>query len=194
MFNNNMNKTILLFLIILMIPIVMAVENCKGTMFVNEIPCSILLPVNVSVTPCNTIGLSVYNNATLLYTETMGELNKFNCNGTFNQTPIGTYTFLFGTGDSGSITIEEDENQQYYLYVVALIIFFILLWIDYKIEDGWFTMVAGILAMIVGISLYVSGFPNLVNDFLRVGIALPFWGVGAYLILVPVMKFFEEWK
>ncbi len=189
-----MKKTILLILIILMFPIVMALENCKGIMFANDIPCSIFLPVNTTVIPCNTIGLSVYNNATLLHTETMDELNKFNCNGTFNYTGVGTYTFLFGTGDSGSIDVVEDENQQYYLYVVALIIFFILLLIDYKLEDGWFTMIAGILAMIIGINLYISGFPNLVNNFLRVGIALPFWGVGAYLILVPVMKWFEDWK
>ena len=42
-----MNKTILLFLIILMIPIAMALENCKGTMFENDIPCLILLPVKI---------------------------------------------------------------------------------------------------------------------------------------------------
>lgn len=178
-----------------MIPIVMALENCKGTMFTNDIPCLILLPVNTTTIPCNTVDTSFYNNgSTLLYTQTMAQYNTFNCNNTFNQTAIGTYTYLHTTDDSGSIEIVEDKNQQYYLYVVALIIFFMLLWIDYKVEDGVFTMIAGMLAMIIGINLYVSGFPNLVNEFLRVGIALPFWGIGAYLILVPAMKFFEEWR
>ncbi len=168
-----------------------ALDECKGTMLINEVPCIVLISSN----DCTTVGIKFYNNgSTLLDDRSMTQYSPFTCNQTFNYTNLGTYTFNYSTGDSGSIVVEEDENQQYYLYVVTFIIFFILLWIDYKVEEGIFTMIAGMLAMIIGINLYVSGFPNLVNDFLRVSIALPFWGVGAYLILAPAMKFFEEWK
>ena len=181
-------------LIILIIPIVSALENCEGTMFTNDIPCSIFLPVNTSSIPCNTVELSIYNNgSTLLYTETMNELNKFNCNGTFNLTTIGTYTFLFSTEDSGSIEIVEDENQQYYLYVVILIIFFILIGVGYWKGIGEFIMIAGMIAMGIGINIFINGFPNLTNEFLRNFASVILWGVGAYLIIAPAMEFFENW-
>lgn len=180
---------------LILINTAIALDNCKGIMFESEIPCLLLLPVNTSETACNTLTVSVYNNgSTLLYTQTMAQYNSFKCNSTFNQTSFGTYTFQYGTDDTGTIIVEEDEAQQYYLYVVALIIFFILLWIDYKVEEGIFTMIAGMLAMVIGINLFISGFPNLTNQFLRVSIALPFWGTGAYLILAPAMEFFENWR
>ena len=163
-------------------------------MLTNDIPCSILLSVNTSETPCNTLDVKVYTGDISLYNQTMIQHNNFKCNATFNQTDFGTYTYQFGSGDTGSIVVEEDLNQQYYLYVVVLIIFFILIWIDYKVEDGIFTMIAGMLAMIIGINIFINGFPNLTNTFLRSGITTILWGVGAYLIIIPGMRFFEEWK
>ena len=189
-----MNKKLLLTLLILLIPLVSALENCKGTMFTNDIPCAIFLPVNTTTTPCSTIDVSVFNNgSTLLYTQTMGELNSFNCEGTFNQTTIGTYTFLFSTEDSGSIDVVEDENQQYYLYVVVLVIFFILVGIGYWKEIGELVMIAGIMAIGVGINIFTNGFPNLTNEFLRNFASVILWGVGVYLLFAPAMEFFENW-
>ena len=189
-----MKKTILLIAVILLIPIVYSLENCKGTMFSNDIPCAIFLPVNTTTTPCNTIDVSVFNNgSTLIYTEIMDELNSFNCRGTFNQTTIGTYTFLFSTEDSGSIDIVEDENQQYYLYVVILIIFFILVGIGYWKQIGELVIIAGMIAIGVGINIFTNGFPNLVNEFLRNFASVILWGVGVYLLFAPAMEFFESW-
>lgn len=189
-----MKKTILI-LLVLIIPIAYALDNCKGTMFQQDIPCLLLLPVNQSVTPCNTLDVLVYNNgSTLLYTQTMAIYNPFKCNATFNQTTFGTYTFQYGTGDTGSITIEEDEFQQYYLYLAILLVFFILVIVGHLKDIGEFIMIAGILAMVIGINIFNNGFPNLTNVFLRNAIVLVIWGVGAYLILAPAMRFFEEWR
>ncbi len=191
-----MRKTIILTLtLILILPFVLAeLDNCKGTMFQQDIPCLLLLPVNVSVTPCNTLNVSVYGNgSTLLYIQTMHEYNPFKCKATFNQTSFGTYTFQYETEDTGTIVVEEDKFQQYYLYVAVLIVFFILVGLGYFLEEGVFTMIAGMLAMIIGINIFVNGFPNLTNDFLRNSITVVIWGVGAYLILAPAMKMFDEW-
>lgn len=189
-----MKKEILIGIVLLLIPIVYALDNCKGTMFENEIPCLLLLPVNTSETACNTLDVSIYNESTLLYTQTMAQYNSFKCNVTFNQTAFGTYTFQYGTGDTGTIVVEEDKTQEVYLYIFSLIIFFILVGIGYTKEIAEFVMIAGILAMIIGIVLIIYGFPNLTSIFLRNSVAVIFWGVGAYLILEPAMDFFERWK
>lgn len=195
-----MKKTIILTLVlILIVPFISAesaeLNNCKGTMFQNEIPCLLLLPVNQLVTPCNTLTTSVYNNgSTLLYTETMGIYSPFKCNNTFRQTDFGTYTGQYGTEDTFTIVVEEDKNQEVYLYIFSLIIFFILIGIGYGKDIAEFVMIAGMLAVVIGIALIIYGFPNLTSVFLRNSVAIIFWGVGAYFILEPAMDFFERWK
>ena len=183
--------TLIYFLMVLLIPIVMALDECKGTMLINEIPCEVLLSYTGD---CTTIGIKFYNRSTLLDDRLMLQYSPFSCNQTFNYTGLGTYSFNFSTGDSGTITLEEDDNQQYYLYLVSFIIFFILVGAGYHYDIDEFIMVAGILAMIIGINLFNNSFPNLINDFLKNSIVVVIWGVGAYLILAPAMKFFEEWR
>ncbi len=178
--------------LILLIPLIYSLDECKGTMLTNEIPCLVLLPYT---NDCTTIGIRFYNNgSTLLDDRLMSQYSPFTCNQTFNYTSFGTYTFNYSTGDTGSIVIEEDEVQQYYLYVVVLIIFFILVGLGYWKEEAIFVMMAGILAMIIGIALFNYGFPNLTNEFLKNAIVVVIWGVGAYLIIAPAMEFFEEWS
>lgn len=190
-----MNKlTIIGIVFLLLVPIVFSLDDCKEIMYPSEVPCLLLLPVNTTTTPCNTLNVSVYNISTLLYAEIMHEYNPFKCNATFNQIAFGTYTFQYSTGDTGTIIIEEDEKQQYYLYVIGVFIFFLLVGIGYWKEDDIFIMIAGIIAMVIGINLFVYGFPNLTNAFIKNAIVLAIWGIGAYLILAPAMKFFESWK
>jgi len=188
-------KWILIILMALfLVNTVIALDNCKGIMHTNDIPCLLLLPVNTSETACNTLNVSVYNVSTLLYIQTMHEYNPFKCNATFNHTDFGTYTGQYGTDDTFTLIVEEDETQEVYLYVFSLVIFFILVGIGYSKEIAEFVMIAGILAMIIGIVLVIYGFPNLTSVFLKNSIAVIFWGVGAYLILEPAMDFFERWK
>lgn len=187
-------KLTIIFLLMLMFltSIVIALDECKGTMFTNEIPCLVLLPYT---NDCTTIGIKFYTNgSTLLDNRLMSQYSPFICDQTFNYTSFGTYTFNYSTGDSGSIVVEEDEEQQYYLYVVVLMIFFILVGLGYWKGEGIFVMMAGMLAMIIGIVIYIYGFPNLTNEFLKNSITVVIWGVGAYLILEPAMDFFERWK
>ncbi len=179
--------------LILIVPSVMAeLDNCKGTMFQQDIPCLLLLPVNQSITSCNTLDVLVYNNgSTLLYTQTMAIYSPFKCNATFNQTAFGTYTFQYGTEDTGSIVVEEDRFQQYYLYVAAFIVLLSLVGLGFWKHDGTLMTIAGMWAMIIGINIFINGFPNLTNTFLRNGMTLIMWGIGAYLIILPGMEFFE---
>ena len=181
----------MIILALITIPIAIALDNCKGTMFQQDIPCLLLLPVNQSTTPCSTLDVSVYSNATLLYTQEMAIYNPFKCNATFNQTSFGTYTFQYGTGDTGTIVVEEDDNQQFFLYIASFVALLSLVGLGFWKHEGVFIMIAGILSMIIGINIFINGFPNLTNDFLRNGMTLIMWGIGAYLIMLPGMEFFE---
>ena len=185
-------QIIFLLAFVLLIPLVYALDECKGTILINEIPCLVLLPYT---NDCTTIAIKFYNNgSTLLDDRLMSQYSPFSCNQTFNYTSFGTYTFNYSTGDTGSIVVEEDEFQQYYLYLAVLMVFFILVGVGYWKEEGIFVMIAGMLAMVIGINIFINGFPNLTNTFLRNGITTVIWGVGAYLILAPAMEFFENWR
>lgn len=87
----------------------------------------------------------------------------------------------------------EGENEAFYLYIVAIIIFFILVALGYYYTEGVFVMVAGFLATIIGIVIFIYGFPNLTSVFLKNSISVVIWGVGAYLIIAPAMDWFESW-
>ncbi len=187
-----MKKTIILTLALIIIPLAYALDNCKGTMFQQDVPCLLLLPVNQTTTLCNTLQVLTYNNgSTLVDTETMAIYSPFKCNVTFKQTDFGTYTFQYGTGDTGTIVVQEDRFQQYYLYVAAFIVLLTLVGLGFWKHDGTLMTIAGMWAMIIGINIFVNGFPNLTNTFLRNGMTLIVWGIGAYLIMLPGMEFFE---
>jgi len=180
---------------LLILPLAYSLDNCKGTMFQQDIPCLLLLPVNQSTTACNTLTVSVYSNgSTLLYTQTMAIYNPFKCNATFNQTDFGTYTGQYGTEDSFTIIIEEDKNQELYLYLLALFVYFILVGLGYWKEEGTFLIIAGMLAMIIGLNIFNNGFPNLTNEFLKNSMVVIIWGVGAVTLFFPIMEFFESWR
>jgi len=189
-----MKKTTIIEIVslILSISLVYSLDECKGTMLTNEIPCLVLLPYTDD---CTTVGIRFYRNgSTLLGDRLMAQYSPFACNQTFNYTSFGTYTFNYSSGDSGSIVIEEDENQELYLYLFAFFVYFVLVGIGYWKEEGTFLMIAGILAMIIGINIFNNGFPNLTNEFLKNSMVVIIWGVGAITLFFPIMEFFENWR
>ena len=186
-------KTLIIILIfILSIGLVSALDECKGTVNPNEVPCSVLLPVNTTLTNCNTINISFYSNTTLLDSHFMTALNPFMCNGNFTQTDLGTYGIQYSTGDSGSITVEEDINNAYFVYVISLIVFFIMLGIGYHIKDEVFLIFSGMLSIVLALNLFLNGFPGLTNAFLQNAIVMVLAGVGFYYVLIPSIEVIEN--
>lgn len=177
-----------------MIPAITALDECRGTMHNNKVPCMLLLQFNETPLICGSYSVSIYNQSTLIYSETMGNYSPFMCNATFNQTGYGTYNFQYSTGDTGSIVIEEDIDNRYYLYIVALITFFILLGLGYYLKDRVFITLSGITLIVTALNIFINGFSNLVNELLRNGIVVVLWGIGAYLIIAPYLEFFENFK
>ncbi len=128
-----MNKKLLFLFIFFILSsfIVSALEECRGTITDEEVPCLVLLPVNTTIIDCTTLSTSFFNNAsTLLYTQDMGTFNSFLCNATFNQSALGTYTFSYSTGDSGSIIVGVGNlnffNLTVYLVLTAIALVFMV--------------------------------------------------------------------
>ncbi len=187
-----MKIPIILGIVFLLIPLVFAIDECKGTMNNNEVPCLVILPVNISTTACNTVQVSFYNDSIFLNVQTMEEYSPFSCNATFNYTEFGTYIFNYSTGDSGSIVIEEDVDNRYYLYVISLAVLFILLGIGYVTEEKFFVILSGMLSCVIALNLFLNGFPGLTNEFLKNGIVIIFAGMGFYFILAPSLEYLER--
>ena len=179
---------------ILYLSIANALDECKGVVNNNDLPCEVLLPINTSITACNTINLSFFTNATLLDSNFMIQKNPSICAGNFTQTTFGTYLIIYSTGDSGSITVEEDINNTFYLYVVSTIIFFILLSLGFYLEDNVPIILSGMLSVALAVNLFINGFPNLTNDFLKQGIVIVLAAIGFYFILAPSLQEMENWK
>ena len=124
-------------------------------------------------------------------------------NASTNLENYGTYPYAINcTNDKicqGVCQVEvvqecEGENEEFLLYIISFVVFAILVFLGYYYEEGTFTIIAGMLAIIIGIVIYTQGFPNLNNDFLKNSIAIIIWGVGAIVMFFPIMQFYEDWK
>lgn len=189
-----MIKLVLLIMIFILASSVLGIEECKGTMHNNEVPCLILLPTDQSVYPCININVSVYKNASIfVYNQTMQQYSYFTCNATFTQTDYGTYTFYYNsTGDSGSIIIQEDVDNRYYLYVIFIFVLIALILLGYYKQENIFVILGGFMACAIALNLFLNGFPNLTNDFLRNTISIVLAGIGFYFIIGPSISYFES--
>ena len=189
-------KKIIIYILLAMtiISIANAIDECKSNMYIDSVPCLVMLPNNMTKVACNGIMVSFYLNSTInVYNETMSQYTNFLCNATFNQTDLGTYTFYYSNGDSGSIVLTENKDDRYYLYISAIIIFIGLVIIGFKTENIWFLVFAGMDILMTGIYLYLYGFPNLTNSFLKNGISAVLLGLGLYFILAPQLDEMEKW-
>lgn len=109
-----MKKLLLTFLILpLILYTASAIEECKGTITQDESPCLVLLPklLNSNLV-CENESITIFFNAsTILYSQQMDTYTPFLCNATFNSTILGTHSFNYSTGDSGSIIVEKGEDN-----------------------------------------------------------------------------------
>ena len=194
-------KKLILFLLVflLLIPIIYSICCEKGKDCIISETCQDAACGNCSIIVYNRSGTVKINRAE------MEVINPYiyTFNASINLSSYGTYPYAINcTNDKicqGVCQVEivqecEGENEDFFIYIVALIIFFILVVLGYYYEEGVFVMIAGMLAAIIGVVIFIYGFPNLTNVFLKNAISVVIWGVGAYLIVAPAMQFFEDWK
>lgn len=137
--------------------------------------------MNTSESACASISVDYYNVSDLLYGQAMNQYNSFACNSTFNQTRLGTYTFDFSTGDSGSIIVEVGY-QMMILWFFALAIVVGLVIFGFMKEDVYVLSFSGILMIVMGFFLWFNGFSVFINIVTQT-FAMILWGLGAYVIV-----------
>jgi len=175
------------FIFVFLSSITLAIDECRGTINQDDIPCLVLLPN--SSTNCDTITTTFYDNSsTQLYTQTMHKYNSFTCNATFNQSDTGTYTFYYSTGDSGSIIVEEGLRMIYLLYFALALIIGLLILAIWQ-QDQTLASVSAILMIVVGTFIGSQGF-NELNNMVTNGAAIVLIALGAYILLKVNMENF----
>lgn len=184
-------STILILVVLLAIPSIFGLDECKGTLTTEEVPCFVLLP---SSTDCTTKTVTYYNESTQLHTQVLGVYSPFLCNSTFNYTTPSTYTFNFSTGDSGSIIVTEDENMILSIIIGLGIYAAILLFIAYKLEESHFIMkllmtIMAITSTILIPVTYITGNTSIIFHKLSIGFFVLFW---LYVIIYFTWWIFQK--
>jgi len=128
-----------LFFLFILTTFSYAINECKGTITIDDVPCGVYLPKGSN--NCSLITVQFFNESNPLYSLTMNDLNSFTCNSTFNQSFLGTYTFNYTTGDSGSIVVEDSKvvdffNLTVYLVFITIAFVFIILMHIFKETTG----------------------------------------------------------
>ena len=186
-----------------------AIEECKGTVTIKEIPCILLLPLNTSNTNCSTIEVSLYNESNNLFNETLSEYNEFNCNGTFNVSTYGTYTFMYSNGDSGSITVIKEADEMVSLSITLFIMliniaifilpFFIklenLVWQNIIRKIFW---IGGLAFLVLNISIiaYLADFAgyDLNGELFNVYMFIFSWAIYVSILLLSIEMILSSLK
>ena len=111
-------------LMMLMIPIVQGIEECKEITPSKDVPCMIITSYNYP-NNCTTYSMNIYDSIpTLLDSRNLTDYGLTGkCNTTFNYTEQGSYTFSISSGDTGSIIVEESDNME--LAIIITLISFI---------------------------------------------------------------------
>lgn len=173
-----MKLIIIPIMLILLMSSVLAIEECLSRPTPNEVPCLVLLP---SDSECSTINIEFFDNQNVsLKTETMQTYTTFLCQSTFTFTTLGTYSFNYTTGDTGSITVEDGNIMELLLYFAGALAF-LLLFLAVWTKDSTLATLSGFTFIVLGIFIVKNGFDILTN-FISDSIGLIIIGIGIYLI------------
>lgn len=179
----------LLFFFLLLSSISLAEECSGGVVSQDEIPCIILLGRNDSDLNCDTVTVKFFRNDTFLYSQQMDNYTGSFCNGTFNETMLGTYPITYTTGDTGSIIVEGGTNMIYLFYFWAAITAMLVI-LGYAKEDVVSMSLGAMGLCVVGIYVLINGFNGL-NNMLTDFLSILFIGLGFYFF-IPLMELAME--
>jgi len=191
-----MNKKYIFYMLcmILFTLSVTALEQCSYQVYENQVPCYILLPVNKTFTPCDTINVSFYLNETYEGSSMMSDYNDIFCYANFTSSAIGIHSIGYSTQDSGSINVISNFDTFFWVYILTSITFVFLVVYGFVTENYFYLIISGFLACLIGLSLTLIGFPQLNNNFLVTSFSIIFIGIGGYLIIGSWLEVMEEEK
>jgi len=202
-----MKWKILIFIMFLLV-FVSIVFACKESYYYGEDDIEIFDSIEDYGINAN-CNLSIYNETDVVYQNLSMEQYGFLYNYSLGKTdlPIGTYRAKIECHKSNSdnlnctdvylgecnFVVIENVDLQYYLYLSAILIFFILLGLSYWLEEPIFAILSGMISIVIAVYLFVEGFPQLSNDFLKNGVVVVLVGIGMYLVIAPSLDWLERW-
>lgn len=108
-----MKWQLIIIMVLMMFPLVNALEECKGVMLPSssDLPCLIISTWQFP-NECGAYTISIFKNATLLDTRPLGNYSLTGrCNATFNYTASGSYLVNWSSGDSSKIILEGEDRM-----------------------------------------------------------------------------------
>lgn len=161
-----------MFMFLLTINIIYALEQCDSPIEPLDIPCMVVTTWEYPL-PCSSYSVEIYDSTpTLLDKRNLGDYGNTNrCNITFNYSQRGSYLLNFSSGDSATIIVEGVKMELFRLYVFVfffgLSLVFVYFMHKYR-EDAVGSSVAygsfaAALMVIMG-GMIVSGFDVIITD------------------------------
>ncbi len=186
-----MKKATFFILMILFSSIVLAV-NCQDITPIKDIPCTAVTPV----IDCDDFTVNVTflgdNSSDLINTTPVGD-------GThqweFNYTTLGQYSLV--ACDNSTVVLQLNPNftsEENFLWLYVFLIGggIVLLIVWKMVSEIWFTVLAGFLFTIAGITFLIWGFPGFENEFLKVTVGIIITMLGLYFVVGPLIEYLED--
>ncbi len=145
---------IVILLVLMIVPIVYALQECTGIMNPSDMPCSIISSWQFP-DACNTYTIQVYNQTpTLLRNATMDTYGiTARCNITFgvdgNETKIGSYLLNWSSGDSAKIIVEADEMSYIPIGILLGVITFMFAYMATKMKHWYLQIGLSLLTLVM---------------------------------------------
>ena len=169
------NKIMMGLLILVLLPTVMA-EICPADneLDISEIPCEEITPIIYNQTECNVTIINIYD-PSINYTFVMNNKSdgtwnySFNVNYSTSNTTSYTQTLCDNSTSNVTISPTETANEYWYIYLLFFGVFAIIFIIGEWKENFVFKYLAGAFLLMVGLYIFINGFPGQVLSYLGSG-------------------------
>lgn len=182
-----MKKWTILLTLMLLIPLVTAIQECNDVMTQREVPC--IIKSAWSYSSCTLTQVKIYNSTpTLLDTRNFTDYGSSGrCNITWNYSSIGSYFWNVTNGDSGHIIVEYESDTMASMAIMLLVmaITAAVFWIGYRVR---FTE-NEIANVIIRRSCYLGGVWLLILDLTIAVTISDNFGLGTNQILFRFLWF-----
>jgi len=169
------NKIIIGLLMLVLLPTILA-EVCPADneLDISEIPCEEITPIIYNQTECNVIIINL-DDSDINYTINMTNRGDDTWNYSFNvsystsNTTSYTQTLCDNSTSNVTITPTETANEYWYIYLLFFGVFAIIFIVGEWKENFVFKYLAGVFLLMVGLYIFINGFPGQVLSYLGSG-------------------------
>ena len=184
----------LLWLIVFLIPLAYAVEECAGAVEPEDIPCQIVSNWNYTA-PCSSHLAIVFNSlGDNIVNYTYGDFGSSGrCYTNWTLTTIDSYTGTVTNGDTFNITVGVD-NMQLALIIAIGITIASLLFIAFKLDKEHIILQLGLIFFSIALislipAVLIINTANIIFQRLVMGFIVVFWlYIGGYLVYYILKK------